>query len=87
MNLISANFFSPNEQGLFDPIVHSIYGGDPYLICADFNSYCQMQDKVSKTFQDKEHWTTMSIANVAHAGYFSSDRTIQEYAKEIWKVL
>ncbi|VAX36416.1 Glycogen phosphorylase, partial [hydrothermal vent metagenome] len=84
--LIKNNFFAPDQQGLFDPILHSIFQIDPYLVCADFDSYCRMQDVVSEKYQDREWWTKKSIINVANAGYFSSDRTIREYAHDIWGV-
>ncbi len=84
--LISSNFFSPYQAGLFDPIIHSIYGSDPFLVCADFESYCRTQELVGKVFEDRAQWTKKSIHNVAHAGYFSSDRTIREYAKDIWGI-
>jgi starch phosphorylase len=53
---------------------------------ADYRSYIDCQQKVSEAFKDQERWTKMSILNVAHSGKFSSDRTIQEYCKEIWDV-
>jgi starch phosphorylase len=84
--LIQSGFFSPHDPNLFDPILNSLMEYDPYLVCADFESYCQTQDKVSKMYLNKEEWATKSIINVAQSGFFSSDRTIREYAKEIWKV-
>ncbi len=86
-NLISNNFFSAYRPGLFSAIVDSLYNVDHFMICADFDSYCKMQDLVSKEYQDREKWIKKSIINVAKSGKFSSDRTIQEYAKDIWKVL
>ena len=56
------------------------------MVCADFEDYCRMQDVVSQKYQDKEWWAQASIANVANSGYFSSDRTIREYADDIWNV-
>jgi len=85
-HLLTSHFFSPYHPGLFDPIIHSIYYSDPFLICADFNSYCQAQEAVSLAYQDKTEWTKKSILNVAKAGNFSSDRTIREYARDIWNV-
>ena len=85
-HLINSNFFSPSDPGLFYPIVQSLSEHDPFLICADFDSYRAMQEKVSQQYQDKIDWTKKSILNVAKSGKFSSDRTIKEYAKEIWKV-
>lgn len=84
--LIKSNYFSSNETDLFMPIYESLVYSDPYLICADFESYCQRQEDVSKTFLNQEIWTKKSILNVARAGLFSSDRTIQQYADEIWNV-
>jgi glycogen phosphorylase len=86
LNLISGNFFSAYQPGLFNPILESVYNADPFLICADFDAYCQIQDTVSQAYQDREEWIKKSIVNVAKAGIFSSDRTIREYAKEIWNV-
>lgn len=84
--LISSNFFSQYEPGIFESIVYNIFYQDPYMVCADFESYCRMQDEISKQYQDQNLWNKKSIANVAKSGHFSSDRTIREYAKEIWKV-
>ncbi|MFA5087566.1 MAG: glycogen/starch/alpha-glucan phosphorylase [Candidatus Omnitrophota bacterium] len=86
LHLLTNNFFSAYTPGLFDPLIHMIYNSDPFLICADFDSYLQAQDVISKMYQDKEAWTRKSIINVSKSGKFSSDRTIAEYAKEIWKV-
>lgn len=84
--LIKNNFFALNEPGIFDPIVDSVFYHDTYFICADFDSYCKMQDVVSTCYQDRTEWIKSSIANVGNAGEFSSDRTIREYAKDIWNV-
>jgi starch phosphorylase len=84
--LISSGFFSPHDANLFAPIVQSLSQYDPYLVCADFDSYCQAQDEVSKMYLNKDEWAKRSITNVAQSGFFSSDRTIREYAKDIWKV-
>ncbi len=84
--LIQGGFFSPHSPELFAPIVHALTEYDPYLVCADFESYCHMQDHVSRTYLDRNLWVQKSIINVARSGFFSSDRTIREYAKDIWKV-
>jgi len=84
--LISGGFFSPHDANLFAPIVQSLTECDPYLVCADFDSYCKTQDDVSRLYLDRDEWVKKSIINVAQSGFFSSDRTIREYAKEIWNV-
>jgi glycogen phosphorylase len=87
LDALSSGVFSPGEPGLFRPIVDSLLnGGDPYLVLADFAAYCACQDEVEEAYRDPERWTRMAILNVARAGKFSSDRTIREYAEEIWKV-
>lgn len=86
IQLIKSNFFSPVDYNLFGPIVESLIFSDPYFICADFQSYCAAQDQVSLLYHDKNAWTKKSILNVARSGKFSSDRTIKEYASQIWNV-
>jgi glycogen phosphorylase len=87
VDAIAGGIFSPDEPRLFQPIVDSLLnGGDPYLILADFASYLACQEVVSKTYADTERWARMAILNVARSGKFSSDRTIRQYAEEIWKV-
>lgn len=85
-NLVKGNFFASDRPGLFEPILHNVFHNDAYMICADFDSYCQTQAGISKSYLDKDEWTKKSIINVAKAGFFSSDRTIREYAKDIWKI-
>ena len=86
IQLIRNNFFSPVDFGIFEPILNYLLYSDHYFVCADFDEYCAMQDKVAELYHDKEAWTKKSIINVAKSGKFSSDRTIKEYAKDIWKV-
>ena len=88
LDLISSGFFSPEEPHIFLPIVDSLLKyGDRYLILADFRSYIDCQNNLEKMYrEDPVRWTKMSIRNVANMGYFSSDRTIEEYSEEIWKV-
>ncbi|MCM8760868.1 MAG: glycogen/starch/alpha-glucan phosphorylase [Candidatus Omnitrophica bacterium] len=84
LNLIKSNFLSPVEFGLFDPIINNLMYTDYFFVCADFDSYCAMQDTVSKQYVNKTEWTKKSIINVAKSGKFSSDRAVREYAKTIW---
>lgn len=87
IELISEGFFSRNEPGLFKPIIDSLlYQGDKFFVLSDFKSYIDCQDVVSKAYQDVDTWTRKSIINVANMGKFSSDRTIEEYAKDIWNL-
>ncbi|PKL16770.1 MAG: glycogen phosphorylase [Spirochaetae bacterium HGW-Spirochaetae-5] len=87
INQIQHGFFSKDHPDLFRPIVDSLlYQGDTYMLFADYESYVKCQERVSDTYRDKEKWGRMSILNAANMGKFSSDRTISEYAKDIWGV-
>jgi glycogen phosphorylase len=86
IDLISSGFFSPDQSGLFKPLVDSLLKDDEYMLMADFDEYVKCQDRVSELYRDTEAWTRMSILNVARMGKFSSDRTIEEYCRDIWKV-
>jgi len=80
---LSSDSFAP--KGSFDSIRRSLLeGGDPYLVLADYRSYVEAQDRVDQAYRDKSAWAKMAILNTARVGKFSSDRTIQEYADEIW---
>jgi starch phosphorylase len=85
-DLIENNHFSPREENIFDPILHMLYSTDPFLVCADFDSYIAIQDKVAGAYLDKGNWVRRSIVNVSRAGKFSSDRAIKEYARDIWRL-
>ena len=87
IGFIQNNFFSPDQPNLFAPLLDSLFCGDRYFVCADFDDYCAKQEKASRLYADKKEWTKKSIINVAKSGRFSSDRTIKEYAKDIWNVL
>lgn len=87
IDLISDDYFSALEPGLFTPIVDSLlYHGDKYCVMADFADYIRAQNLASESYRDKDEWTKKSILNVARSGRFSSDRTIQEYVDDIWKI-
>jgi starch phosphorylase len=84
LDLIYSGFFEPDHPELFRPLVQSLLDSDPYLLLADFRSYADCQSSVAKAYLDPERWTKMAIFNIARMGKFSSDRTIREYARDIW---
>jgi starch phosphorylase len=83
---IGSGMFSRGDRNLFRPLVEGLLYSDPYLLFADYQSYIDCQDRVCATFRDQERWSKMAIYNTARIGKFSSDRSIQEYCKNIWNV-
>ncbi len=87
IDLISGDFFNMDEPGIFRPIINTLLeDGDYFRHLADFRSFIDIQDKVDEAYRDPETWTAKAITNIAHTGRFSSDRTIAEYANDIWNV-
>ncbi len=87
IDAIGGGAFSNGDTELFQPLVNDLLSeNDPYLLLLDLQSYLQCQQLVGETYADRATWTKRSILNVARMGKFSSDRTIKEYAKEIWGV-
>ena len=87
LDQIAAGAFSPGEPARFLPIVQALLDhGDHYLLLADYAEYVATQERVDALYADADAWTTMAIRNVAAMGPFSSDRTISEYANNIWGV-
>ena len=88
LDMIRDGTFGGGDPGLFRPLIDSLLaGGDRYFVLADYASYVEAQERVSRTYRDTVAWTRMSILNVARMGKFSSDRTIRQYADEIWGVV
>ena len=84
---IGSGVFSPEEPGRYRDLVDSLINfGDHYQVLADYRSYVDCQDKVDELYRHPEEWTTKSMINIANMGYFSSDRTIKEYAENIWHI-
>jgi starch phosphorylase len=84
---LGSNYFTPQEGAAFSGVHDSLlHGGDPYMVLADFRAYSDCQARVDAAYRDKEKWARMAILNTARMGKFSSDRTIREYASEIWKL-
>ena len=78
--------YAPDDPDRFRDLYDSLTKEDVYFILKDFDSYAEAQQKVDKAYQDEKGWAKMAMLNTACAGKFSSDRTIEEYAKEIWKL-
>jgi starch phosphorylase len=87
MGLLESGHFNHLEPGLFDPIVQAVRSPhDPWLVAADFRAFVDAQERAAKAYLDREAWTRMSILNTASSGKFSTDRTMEEYNAEIWKL-
>jgi len=86
LNMIRDGCFSPENRNLFKPVVDSLLYQDAYMLLADYESYINCQDDVGKLYRVKDEWANKSILNVANMGKFSSDRTIREYARDIWGI-
>jgi starch phosphorylase len=87
LDLVFSDYFSRNEPGVSAPLRDTLLThGDHYMHLADLSSYCQAQDRVSALYSDPGAWARKAILNVASSGKFSSDRSIAEYARDIWKV-
>jgi starch phosphorylase len=82
---VAQNGFTPKEKGIFHPVLNELLSSDRFMVMADFSAYAEAQRKVSEAFLDRDNWTRMSIRNTARSGHFSSDRTIRQYAEEIWE--
>jgi starch phosphorylase len=85
IDLIRSGFFSRGDTELFRPLIDGLIWHDPYLVLADYEAYAACQKEVDAAYADVERWTRMSILNAARSGKFSSDRTIREYSRDIWR--
>jgi starch phosphorylase len=87
LDQIAEGVFSSGNPDLFKPIVDLLLNqGDRYMLLADYASYVACQERVGKLYRDREEWTRRAVLNTAGMGKFSSDRTIAEYARDIWGV-
>jgi len=85
LDMISSGYFSQEEPDRFKPVVDNLLKhGDHYLLLADYASYVACQEKVDAAYRDQRQWVRKAILNVANMGEFSSDRTILQYAEQIW---
>jgi starch phosphorylase len=83
---LAAGVFSPDEPDRYRPLVDALVDRDAFMVTADFDAYCVAQARLDQLWANPAAWWRMSILNTAHMGWFSSDRTIREYAEDIWGV-
>ena len=86
INLIKGGHFSQGDKELFRPLLDNLLNHDPFCVMADFSDYCDAQDRVSSAWTDRDRWNRMSLINTARSGFFSSDRSIRDYCKNIWGI-
>ena len=84
IDMVRDGFFTQGNENEFKDVVDLLLHNDRFLTLADFKSYIAAQDEVATTYNDTSKWAEMAINNIASSGKFSSDRTIAEYAREIW---
>jgi len=87
LQAISSGVFSPDDPQRYRALIDGLYQSDWFMVAADFDSYAATQRDVEKVWSDKAEWNARAVRNVARMGWFSSDRTIRQYAKEIWNVI
>jgi glycogen phosphorylase len=85
LDALGSGLFSRGDQDLFKPIIQNLLSHDEYMHLADFDSYVKCQERIGQDYLDSETWIKKSIINVARCGYFSSDRSVQEYCQDIWR--
>lgn len=84
---VGSNYFTPGEpHGVLSSLSNNLMHSDPFMVLADFRAYVDCQKKVEEAYRDKARWARMAVLNTARTGKFSSDRTILEYAEDIWKL-
>ena len=86
VSAISSGVFSPDDPGRYRDLMNGLYQSDWFMVAADFDSYAACQREVDAVWRNSPDWYTRAIRNVARVGWFSSDRTIRQYAKDIWNV-
>ncbi len=87
LSAIRGGAFSADDPGRYVALIDGLSWHDTYHVCADFEAYWQAQLEVEARWRDPEQWWRSAVLNTARTGWFSSDRTIREYASEIWKVM
>ncbi|KAK6107626.1 Glycogen phosphorylase brain form [Brugia pahangi] len=84
---IETGFFTPDQPDLLQDVAMALKKWDRFMVCADYDAFIKCQLEVEQTYQDVDKWTRMALMNIASSGKFSTDRTIAEYAREIWDVV
>ncbi len=87
IDFIGSDILASGERGLFQPLIDDLLGTDPYFLLADYQAYVDAQERVNTLWRDPAAWTRQSILNTARMGKFSSDRSIRDYCKLVWKVV
>ena len=86
LEAISTGVFSPDDPNRYRDLIGGLYDHDWFMVARDFDAYAAAQRQVDAFWQDPAKWYAMAIRNTAHVGFFSSDRTIRQYAEDIWGV-
>jgi starch phosphorylase len=86
LDLIGSGHFSEGDRSLFQPLLANLCTSDPFKVMADIADYRRAQNDVDRAWSDPAAWSRMSLLNTARCGFFSSDRSINDYAERIWKV-
>jgi len=87
VDAIASGVFSHDDPSRYAGLMQGLYDHDWFMVAADFDGYAAAQRQVDSIWMDQKSWRTKAIHNIANVGWFSSDRTIAEYAREIWGVL
>jgi starch phosphorylase len=87
VDAIATGVFSPDDPARYKALMGGIYDHDWFMVAADFDTYAAAQRHIDRVWEDQAAWRSMAVRNIANVGWFSSDRTIAEYAREIWGVL
>lgn len=86
LELIGSGFFSMGDRDRYRPIIDLLRGPDPYMVCADFDSYVECEARAAAAYREPEEWSRRALLNVAGARRFSIDNTVREYASQIWNI-
>ena len=85
VDALASGAFSGGDREAFEPVIASLLDRDEYMVFADYRSYVDCHDRAGPAWADQEQWTRMSILNTARSGFFSSDRTVRDYCRDIWR--